>query len=551
MLFRMLCQTTNTYPTKNALILGNQRITYHNLLLQVKNVKHKLLSLGVKEQDCAALVLPNSLEFVSCFYALSSLHAISLLLDPHSKAAELKSLFLANDIKFVITNAEYGTSCKKAIHEIGKKIFCIVIDELVEQEIIAVPDLSEGFSHASASEVAAYEGPVIYQYSSGSTGRSKKVCRTQQNLVRETEMGTRAMRMTASDNVLCAIPLFHAFGFGRCMLASLATGATLVIMEQVKDGLNRPVPVVLQTLPMLELIRQERITMLPSSPYLFGVLAETPDTVHTDLSSLRLCLTAGNFLPAETFQRFKKRFGIPLRSAYGSTETGSIAINMEKDSDVQHDCVGVPLAGVEVKITDDTMAELSTGQVGEIAVKSGSVTSGYVNMPELNAKAFRDGFFLTGDLGRKDEQGRLYVTGRKKVFIDSGGEKVDPQEVEQVLSAHPAVKEVAVVGVPGPYGGEAIKAVIIPREALTEADVLSFCRERLTDYKIPRFVVFREALPRSPLGKLLRKHLIEEPDDASSDGASKSLVEKVGRGTAVRIRKTLYVKAFWDQFQGW
>lgn len=225
-------------------------------------------------------------------------------------------------------------------------------------------------------------------------------------------------------------------------------------------------------------------------------------------------------MPEETFTRFRQRFGIPLRSIYGSTETGSIALNMEPDEDVRYDSVGTPSGNIEVRITNGTLEELLVGNIGEVAVKSQAMATGYLNMPELNREAFRDGFFFTGDLGKKDERGRLYITGRKKIFIDSGGEKVDPLEIEQVLTTHPAVSEAVVVGIAGPYGGQAIKAVIVPRGALTELEILLYCKQRLSDFKVPRVVEFRDALPKSPLGKILRKDLIDGPGIVA--GASSS-----------------------------
>jgi len=219
-------------------------------------------------------------------------------------------------------------------------------------------------------------------------------------------------------------------------------------------------------------------------------------------------MTAGNLLPEETFTRFKQRFGIPLRSIYGSTETGSVALNMEPDDDVRYDSVGQPCINVEVRITDGTLHEFPIGSIGEVAVKSASMATGYLDMSAMNREKFKDGFFFMGDLGKKDAQGRLYITGRKKIFIDSGGEKVDPQEIERVLLSHPAVNEAAVVGIAGPYGGEAIKAVLVLQEAVTELEILLYCKDRLSTYKVPRIVEFRQALPRNLLGKIVRNDLI-------------------------------------------
>jgi len=484
---------------------------------------NRLRLLNVGEGDCIALVLPNSVAFVVSFYALAGVRAIALPLNPALKADELRYYLADNEIRVLITDSERAVLCRHTVKELGKDISLVIIDE--SGDAATPPSQSASSDNLDASRVL-FDGPGMYQYSSGSTGRAKKVCRTQKNLVYETEAYVSGVHMTAADTVLCIVPLFHAHGFGKCMLASVTTGATLVMLEQVvRDGGKERtagvgVPFVFRTRRVLEIIEQERISILPATPYIFGTLAETAEEVPVDVSTLRLCLTGGNFLPEETFTRFKQRFGIPLRSIYGSTETGSIALNMEPDEAVRYDSVGRPSGKIEVRITNGALEELPVGSIGEVAVKSQAMTRGYLNMPELNREVFREGFFFTGDLGKKDERGCLSITGRKKIFIDSGGEKVDPLEIEQVLTTHPAVMEAAVVGIAGPYGGQAIKEVIVPGGALAELEILLYCKERLSDYKVPRIVEFRDALPKSPLGKILRKDLIDGPGIVAGTGSS-------------------------------
>ena len=509
MLFHTLMKTAQAYSGKTALIVGEKHICYDELFLLVKHLIKRLRSLEIGEGNCIALVLPNSVEFAVSFYAVAGVRAIVLPLNPNLKARELHYFLADNAIKAIITNSQREALCQQAVNELGQNIPLLLADTFLDEiECLTLPSSNNDFDAFPAE----FEGPVIYQYSSGSTGRAKKVCRTQRNLVFETETYVSGTHMTCADTVLCVVPLFHAHGLGKCLLASLATGATLVILEPVvQDGVAVEVPFVWRTKRVLELLMQRHISILPATPYIFGALAETPPEVDVDVSSLRLCLSGGNFLPEEIFRDFKQRFGLPLRSIYGSTETGSVALNMEPDEQVRYDSVGRPSGNIEVRITNGTMQEVPTGSVGEIAVKSQAMTMGYLNMPELTDEAFRDGFFFTGDLGKKDEQGLLYITGRKKIFIDSSGEKVDPLEIEEVLKTHPTVSEAVVVGIAGPYGGQAIKAVVVPKVELTELEVMLYCRERLSDYKVPRIVEFREMLPKSPLGKILRNDLLDGP----------------------------------------
>ncbi len=509
MLFHMLTQTAEANADKTALVYGNIRLSYAQLFVRVERFVEILRVLKVDDGDCVILMLPNSIEYIVSFFAVAGLGSIVLPLHPALKADELRHYLIDNEVKAIITDSERAEKCRQTARELDKDVSFVIVDEV--EKVPDPPFQQQASNKKRGAPRALFDGPVVCQHSSGSTGRAKKVYRTQKNLVYEIEAYTSAIRMTAADTVLCIVPLFHTHGMMKCMLASLTTGVTLVLLEQVERNKTQvEVPFVFRARHVLELIAQEHISILPATPYIFGALAEVPKDVNADLSSLRLCLTGGNFLPQETFTRFKQRFGILLRSMYGSTEAGLITVNMEPDEDVRHDMVGRPIGTIEVRVTNGTLESLPAGSVGEIVVKSEAMTAGYLNNDELNREAFREGFFFTGDLGKKDEKGRLFITGRKKIFIESGGEKVDPLEIEQVLLTHPAVREVAVVGIPGPYGGQSIKAVIVAEGMPTELEVLLYCKDRLSDYKIPHVVEFRDALPRSPLGKILRKDLLDE-----------------------------------------
>ncbi|NEP04090.1 MAG: long-chain fatty acid--CoA ligase, partial [Okeania sp. SIO4D6] len=238
--------------------------------------------------------------------------------------------------------------------------------------------------------------------------------------------------------------------------------------------------------------------------------SETRTKTLVNLSSLRLCFSAGNFLSKDIFDKFWQRFKIPIRQLYGCTEAGSVAINLEEDINKIYHSVGFPLNNVELKIVNESGNEQPMGMSGEVVIKSGSLTQGYINQPELNQQVFKEGCFYTGDLGKKDEWGRVYITGRKKLLIDTGGRKVDPIEVEDILMNHPHIKEAVVVGVKGSYAGELVKAVIVKksRKNFDDQEILSFCKQRLAEFKVPKIIEFRPEIPKSPLGKILRKELV-------------------------------------------
>jgi long-chain acyl-CoA synthetase len=271
--------------------------------------------------------------------------------------------------------------------------------------------------------------------------------------------------------------------------------------------LEDPHPFLLKRQRALELVEQERATFFPGVPFNFRLMAEAPG--DADLSSLRLCFSAGTALPRSSFEAFGERFGVLVRQLYGSTETGMITANTSEDPVATFASVGRALGGVTVDIVDDDGNPLGSGEIGEVTVASPAASRGYAGSEEASRHAFRDGRYFTGDLGRLDDDGLLYLEGRKKLLIEVGGYKVDPIEVEDVLRAHTGVGEAIVVGVSGEAEGEeAVKAVVVPAADCDEAALISFCRERLANFKVPRQVEFRDEIPTSPLGKVLRKYLV-------------------------------------------
>lgn len=506
MLNRMLIETVKEHSEKTALVYDKFRLNFKELYINVVGLSKGLSSIGVNQSDCIALVLPNCPEFVISFYAAAKLNAVVLPLNPMFKGDEIKYYISDSGASVIITDITRADMCRNIIEQLDRKIDLIVVNG-VKASSICFNDLIK--KETDDDEQAPYEGDVLYQYSSGSTGRPKRVCRTQKNLLAQARNCTSTLNITSSDNILCIVPLFHAYGFGDCLLAATYTGASIIILEQsVQDGTPIEMPFLFRRPRVLELIEKEKITVLPGVPYLFSILAGTSYETRSDLATLKLCISAGNFLSTDIFDKFLQRFGIPIRQLYGCTEAGSVAINLDKAPEIKYDSVGLPMKNVEIKIMDDEGNELPCGLSGEIVIKSETLASGYYNMPELNKEVFKDGHFFTGDLGKKDEKGRIQITGRKKIFIDTGGYKVDPLEIEDILITHPKVSEAVVVGTKGPLEGEIIKAVIVLQEKCEQREILSYCRDKLAPFKVPKIIEFRYEIPKSPLGKILRKNLI-------------------------------------------
>lgn len=510
MLTQLLTEVVSKHPNKTAIVYDKLKISYQELYFKIRGFSEGLGSINVVRGDCVALFLPNCPEFIISFYAIAFLNATVLPLNHLFKVEEISYYLKDNDVRAIITDSQRADICQSIISDLGKNIELIVVDK-------AHPcakyfyDLIFPETRELHESTLPFEGILLSQYSSGSTGRPKKVCRTQKNLYHEVRNFAESVKVTASDNILCIVPLYHAHGLSNCMLAATCNGATLVILEQSKqNGVSIEVPFVFKCPRVLELIKTEKISILPGVPYIFNSLAETPLSIQADLSTLKICFSAGNFLGNDVFYKFLNRFGVPVRQLYGCTEAGAMCINLDENPEQTWDSVGTPVKNVEIKIIDEQGNALPVGHTGEVIIKSYALTSGYDNMPDLNQQAFKDKAFFTGDLGKVDQAGRLYITGRKKILIDTGGRKVDPIEIEDILSSHPQVKEAVVVGIKGVHAGEIVKAVIVLKEPkqCDEQKISSYCKERLAEFKVPKIVEFRDEIAKNPLGKILRKALI-------------------------------------------
>lgn len=484
-------------PDHIALVYGDERIAYADLVERIERLADGLAQRGIGAGDAVGLVLRDDPWLVTSFHAITALGAVVVPVNPAFKQAELEFNFRGAGVAAVISDERTSGVCERIAAGLDGTVHVISTSSAHGQADTLDALIEEG----SARRLAARDAhePFVYQFSSGSTGRPKRVPRTHGQCAAEAQM-YKALGITHEDKIFSAVPLFHTWGMGACLFTAAATGATVVILEN-------PHPFLLRRRDALELIARERATVFPGVPFNYRLMAEAP--AGADLSSLRLCFSAGTALPRESFEAFGERFGVLVRQLYGSTETGMITANMSDDPVATFESVGTPVEGVRVEIVDDDGVALERGETGEVTVTSPAASTGYADADEASMQAFRDGRYFTGDLGRLDEDGRLFLQGRKKLLIEVGGYKVDPVEVEDVIVAHPSVAEAIVVGVAGEGAGEeSVKAVVVPKDDCSQAELIGFCRERLANYKLPRTVEFRDEIPKSPLGKVLRKYLV-------------------------------------------
>jgi long-chain acyl-CoA synthetase len=485
--------------SQDALVFGDERLTYSDLLDRVQRLAHGLTANGIGAGDAVALLLPNSPAFIVSWLAITGLGAVVVPLNPLYKQDELDFYFRNSGVRAVIGDEPRIALSERIVDGWDEGVRLITTAPAGGRALSFDGLIEEGSGVHLASR--APDEDYVFQYSSGSTGRPKRVARTHGQCWAEADSYMVSMEITPSDRIFSAIPLFHTYGMGNCLTTFVRTGSTLVIMEE-------PNPFILNRGRALELLERHRVTIFPGVPFNFRLLAEAEGAA--DLSDLRLCFSAGTALPEPAFRGFLDRYGVAVRQLYGSTEAGVMTINMDPDPVATAASVGTPAPGVHVMVVDDEGRPLPQGEDGEIAVSGPAITRGYADMEQLTRETFREGYYFTGDLGRVDAEGRVFITGRKKLFIEVAGHKVDPVEVEDVLVAHPKVREAVVVGVKGRAEGEEIvKAAIVPADGCEPRELIAFCQERLANFKVPQIVEFHEEIPRSPLGKILRKYLIE------------------------------------------
>jgi long-chain acyl-CoA synthetase len=489
----MLTAAADAAPGQAAVVCGAERITYAELADRVARLGQGLAARGIRPGDPVALVMRDGPAFVASFFAATGLGAVVVPMNPQFKQAELSYCFGECGVRAVICDTDKASTCRAIVSGWAEPVDVITADrDGLEGLIEDHPPLP--FAPVDPDDDA------VFQYSAGATGGPKRVPRTQRQLRDEADSLVATIGISSADVLLSTIPLFHSYGMGTCMLAAVRGAATLVILEEAH-------PFLLRRDHALEVLEGEGVTIFPAVPFIIRLLAEAPGTA--DLSALRLCFSAANALPRQTFDAFGRKFGIPVRQLYGCTEAGAVTANLDEDPWGTPGSVGRPLEGVEIEIVDHEGNPVERDRIGEIAIRSPALTRGYAGLEELNRRAFRDGYFLTGDRGRLDHDGRLYITGRAKLLIDVKGDKVDPIEVEDVLAVHPRVREVVVVGVDSAEEGEDIvKAVVVPDGECEVRELIRFARERLANYNAPQMVEFRDEIPRSPSGEVLRKYLV-------------------------------------------
>jgi long-chain acyl-CoA synthetase len=369
----------------------------------------------------------------------------------------------------------------------------------------ALPDGALGFNQLMADNAPSFElvptmpdDTAVILYTSGTTGRPKGAELSHFNMFFNAMVSAeKLLGVTSEDVLLATLPLFHSFGQTCVMNVTTFLGATMTMLPRFEP------------VKAAEIIQRDKVTLFAGVPTMYFYLLNHPEIAKFDLSSLRRCASGGSAMPVEVMHAFNKKYNVTIMEGYGLSETSPVASFNHLDRPVKPGSIGTPIWGVEMRVVDPEGKALPAGELGEIAIRGHNVMKGYYKRPEATAEAIRDGWFHSGDLGRMDEEGFFFVVDRVKDMIIRGGFNVYPREVEELLYAHPAVAEAAVIGVPDQALGEEIKAVVAfkPGQSASEQELIDYCKERLAAYKYPRSIEIRDTLPKTATGKILKREL--------------------------------------------
>jgi long-chain acyl-CoA synthetase len=532
-------RSARKYPDQVALLMMGKKITYRELNSLVNRFAAALRELGVQKGDKVAILLPNIPQgFIAC-YAVFRLGAVVVMNNPlyteHELAYQLKdsdsTLAISLDLlipRILKIKDKTGIRTVIACHIRdylpfpAKQLFPLVKKTMhrktdPNEGVHDFLDLINKYPDKSPGVEVSLDDLGGLLYTGGTTGLSKGVMLTHRNLSINAQQ-LRAWTFDAKEgleSLMGIFPIFHSAGFTAVMNHCFYRGMTIILVPKPEpDG-------------VLKMTKKYRPDYFPCVPTLYVGLLNHPEFSKTDFSFIKGCVSGAAPLALETLKQWKEAIGTQIMEVYGLTETSPLSHANPWRGLAKAGSVGLPVPDTDCKIVDvvEGIKELGLGETGEILLKGPQLTQGYYKKPEETAQAIREGWFYTGDIGYMDEQGYLYIVDRKKDMIIASGFNVYPRDIDEVLFEHPKIKEACAVGIPDPYRGETIKAFVVPREGetLTAEEIIAFCREKLAAYKVPKQVEFMEDLPKSTIGKVLRRKLREMETEKNKENTHGSV----------------------------
>jgi long-chain acyl-CoA synthetase len=494
----ILAESATRYPDNTAVVLGDLRITYAQLWGHAKQYAAVLREKGVGPGDKVALLLPNTPHFPLAYFGTLALGAVAVPVHALLKAEEIEYVLADSGSKVLVCAAPLLGEGAKGAELAGIPVLAVMDggDVAIER----IDSLALGATPIEAFVPREPSDTAVILYTSGTTGKPKGAEITHLNVTMNVAVSAQhSFDIDSSDIVLGCLPLFHTFGQTCCMNTAFYVGATVVLLPRF-DGAAA-----------LDLLVKEKCTMFMGVPTMYVGLLEAAKTSDAR-PKLKSALSGGAALPLAVLEKFAEVFGTRILEGYGLTETSPVATFNQKGFEPVAGTVGKTIWGVEVEVAkaeiDERIELLPVGELGEIVVRGHNVFKGYLNKPEATAAAIVDGWFRTGDLGTKDADGYVRIVDRKKDMVIRGGYNVYPRDVEEVMLRHPAVAQVAVIGLPDAQYGEEVCAVVVKDGSVTEEELIAWSKEQLAAYKYPRRVIFTDAFPLGPSGKVLKRELV-------------------------------------------
>jgi long-chain acyl-CoA synthetase len=508
----LLEDSARNHPERTAVVLGETRLTYAQVNAAANQVAGMLVARGIRPGDKVALSCPNLPYFPIVYYGILKAGAVVVPLNVLLKGREIGYHLNDSQARAYLcfqgtADLPMGTEGYAGFGQADgcEHFFLITADPAAPSPI----EGAETMGQALAGQPPVFEtvlaeetDPAVILYTSGTTGQAKGAELSHSNLILNALTCNRLFGSApATDTHLLVLPLFHSFGSTVNMNAGFATAATLVLLPRFDAA------------AAVKLLESENVTFFAGVPTMYwGLLNALSDGVDVQriAENMRVAVAGGSSLPVEIIHQVKQRFGVQILEGYGLSETSPVATFSDPRREPRPGSIGIPIWGVEVKLIDPEWNTIEgADEIGEIAIRGHNIMRGYYNRPEATAEVMRDGWFRSGDLGRRDKDGFYYIVDRAKDMIIRGGLNVYPREIEEVLMTHEAVSLSAVIGVPHEQHGEEIKAYVIRSDGatVTEDELIAWSREQMASYKYPRIVAFVDSLPMTATGKLLKRAL--------------------------------------------
>ncbi|MEW9677199.1 long-chain fatty acid--CoA ligase [Lentibacillus sp. L22] len=497
-IFDVFEKSTRKHASHTAVIDGEKQVTFSELKDASEYLAAALYHKDFQKGDRLALMLPNSLEYITTFFAVHRLGGTIVQVNPMYQPQELEHILKDSEAAWFVGYEKEKEKLKKIDGlQYLEAIYVDAssgdsLDHLIRRKIKDLPDI----------DIDLKEDVAVFQYTGGTTGLPKGAMLTHSNIVsniHQTYHHIEEIYSQSHHKLLGTAPMYHAMGMTNMFLC-LTIGGTYIAVERFKAH------------TAIEIIRKHQPTLFLGSPTMYIALLNDETLQQDDLRCFKLCVCGSAPMPNEVIKQFDQATDALFTEGYGLSEATTSTHRNPTKGKKKVGSVGVPIPNTKAKIVDveTGKTEMPIGESGELIVKGPQVMKGYWNNPEETENAKRNGWLYTGDIAVKDEDGYYFIVGRKKDMIIAGGYNIYPAEIENVIYEHPAVQEACVFGVPDPYRGETVKVAIVEKEPMTEEDITNWCAERLAKYKVPKIIEFRGELPKTTVGKILRRQLVEE-----------------------------------------